>query len=129
MRVIRSTVLRAMVSAWGLWFTVLSADSAALHSCPMHDGAAAGGHSAHIHMAAQGADTSAPAKHDAAAACTCMGPCCSSAPTALASQHQALREITSTFVCATPAGRASVVPQLRAHALPFANAPPSTSAI
>ena len=127
--VTRTAVARALISAWGLWFTALSADASALHSCPMHDGTAASGHSAHMHGMAHATDDGAPAKHDAAAACTCMGPCCSSAPAAVASEHTTLREITLTFAADVPAGPAGVIPQLRAHALPFANGPPFTAAI
>lgn len=124
---IRSAAARSLVSVWGLWFTVLSADASAIHSCPMHDGAGAGGHAAHMHMA-HAADAGAPARHDTAAACTCMAPCCGSAA-AITSQRESLRDVTATFVAASPASHHGVQPQPRAHALPFANGPPVSASL
>src|SRR5215470_11312701 len=74
--VLRPIWFRALIGIWSLWFGAMLSEPGALHSCPTH-----GSHAGHAsHMA--GMEHGRPHAPDSKAHCTCLGDCCSSAPTA-----------------------------------------------
>lgn len=142
---------RALIAAWGIWFTAALSNAGGLHTCPTHGGP--GNHAAH----ASAAGNLASATHDAAMsgmdhgtavgdlsssasselgsgsqdtqhsqnACTCLGSCCCAAP--IASPEPAREAFVFTLVDAPPAEYPDVAaPSVeREYAHPFANGPPA----
>jgi hypothetical protein len=130
---------RALIAIWGIWFAAALLEPGGLHSCPLHGGAG------HVHGGMSGMHdmhamhgTSAPAhwstehvsgtdspSHRSSDVCTCLGLCCCVPVVALASQVAALPGAATVDVEA-PTYREFSAPRIRrAHALPFANGPPT----
>jgi hypothetical protein len=116
---VRTALSRALMGGWLLWFTATVAQPPQVRVCPIHVSSAHehGGHAMH------GASSHSPAGHHAT--CDCPDECRCGAPTvapvAAAFSIRAPRVVS----CADPAVDTTLaVALLRAHALPFANAPP-----
>lgn len=112
---------RALVAVWGLWFTAALSEAAGLHTCAMHGNhAVAQAHSGHA--AAEHSGHGAPSH--ASKACTCLGFCCAaSVATPRVSIQPAVVSIQRETAVFSPAGATLSI--TRAHALPFANGPPT----
>jgi hypothetical protein len=120
---------RVLIALWGLWFTTALSEPAGAHTCPMH-----GGHGAHS------AQTSASEAHGAheghhhpakssSKACTCLGQCSTTPPIAVPVAPTELAAARVIDVGVGDFAELSVSVGRRAHALPFANGPPSTIAL
>jgi hypothetical protein len=133
---------RALIAAWGIWFTAALTNAGGLHTCPTH-----GNHAAH---SAVGADQASPS-HDGAMAgmdhgaagaatstssrsqdtqhgpnaCTCLGSCCCAAPVAAPAAPR--DAFVVALIDAPPADYPEVAaPSFeREYAHPFANGPPA----
>jgi hypothetical protein len=113
---------RALLAVWGLWFTAALSEPAGLHTCPMHSGHAIAQASG-AHGSAEHAGHSAPSHHSKD--CTCLGLCCAasilSPRVSIQPAVVSVQPETATFSPDRAAPRI-----VRAHTLPFANAPPAT---
>jgi len=129
----RSPLHRLFGALLALWLVVFTAQPAALHACPVHDGPAAGhsggshggaGHSSHAsavghaqHEQAQTPD------HAGSQFCQCPGSCCTVSAVQLPS-------IEPSVIAAVVATRDPGLPEYayvavsRALLLPYANGPP-----
>ncbi|MFL5575508.1 MAG: hypothetical protein ACJ79S_06020 [Gemmatimonadaceae bacterium] len=137
---------RAVAALVAIWFAIMMAEPAALHSCPMHGGlavtaAAAGGHhhggsvpaalaapSEHAAQPQHGAP--APVDHGAGGhQCTCLGQCAMGVGAAAPAAVVALAPVVETHAT-RDAGLPDFeyVPVAAAHVLPFANGPPTVVA-
>lgn len=135
---------RALAALLAVWFAIVMAEPAALHSCPMHGGpavaAASGGHhaapapeaAASIHAAARhgmahhGAPV--PADRGAGHQCTCLGRCAAGVGAAAPAARVVLAQAVET-AAARDSGLPDheYVPVAAAHVLPFANGPPTVA--
>src|SRR3954468_10263039 len=122
---------RSLAALFAIWFAVFTAEPARVHSCPEHDGAAAGvaevpGHAGHhgMDMAGDhGSSGDAPSAPHRAHQCTCPSKgCCS---TSVASLPPAAPIVGATAVVVAPAIPAPGAPVVdrSEHVLPFATAP------
>ena len=144
----RSLAQRIFTAFFGLWFSVVVAEPLPLHVCPMHDGplayaaahhaqtvpdvaSAPAGHAA-MHHALQSHEepaTDSPAGHGAHQ-CQCLGCCAGTSATALpgAPVINVQATLAAVQVRGFAAHNAMRAPVRFAHALPFANGPPSPDA-
>jgi hypothetical protein len=127
----RSPLHRLVGVLLALWLVVFTTAPAAVHACPVHDGAGAqahgtshGGHNGHAAMTAMGHDEApAPADHASKAVCQCPGSCSTVTPVQLA----AIAPVDlATIVATTDPGlpEFAYVAISRALLLPYANGPP-----
>jgi hypothetical protein len=106
------------------WFALLLVEPAMLHACPVHNAAAApasGG--AHSH---DGHAAPTPVPPQAGEHCMCLGDCTQIAGAGLPSA--VTRLVVTAIVHARDTGLPdyAYVPVAVAHAIPFANGPPTT---
>jgi hypothetical protein len=139
----RSPLRRALTALFGLWFTLLVTEPRAVHACPMHDSVPAApvmpsadesGHAAHHDVAGGSAESMQHAEHTtpsptdhAGHQCLCLG-CCSTTPPVAPLAPASLAWLAQILEIAPRLIRHGTVvagPERVAHALPFANGPPT----
>ncbi|MGH7719748.1 MAG: hypothetical protein ACREON_13010 [Gemmatimonadaceae bacterium] len=128
-KTLRVRVLGAILSA--VFLFAMSAQAAAVHRCPVHDGALASAPAAtgdsHQHGDHASASEHGPAADRESPHCCCIGQgCCSAAIVPFAAARVAPAPL-SACECAAPAGALSRSPRAPPHFLPFANGPPHTA--
>jgi hypothetical protein len=113
---------RVFTAFFAIWFALILVEPVMLHACPVHNAAAApassGGHAHEGHDDA----ASLPPQTDH---CMCLGDCVQIAGTGLPSVVTQLVVTTTVHVRDTGLPDYAYVPVAVAHAIPFANGPPT----
>ena len=114
---------RVFTALFAAWFALVLVEPAMLHACQVHNVATApasgGGHSH------QGHDAPTPVPPQAGAHCMCLGDCTQVAGAGLPSAVTRLVVTTTVDVRDTGLPDYAYVPVAVAHAIPFANGPPT----
>jgi hypothetical protein len=127
---VRQTRLaQALTGFWLLWFTATVIQQPATRVCPIH--AAGAHHAAHVHaMHSSHADGTQSHTDHGKAACDCPDECRCGAPAAPVLPVAINLREPVTIACDSPAASTPLAVALqRAHALPFANAPPVSATV
>jgi hypothetical protein len=124
-RTLASSLFRVVFS---FWFLVLVTEPvAAMHNCPLHDGAPAAavvGHAAGHASPAQAQDTHQPHDSSKSHQCSCLGDCAASALTA-ALENTVRLPVPAAIAATRPAfPESGIIPVRIPHVLPFQNGPP-----
>jgi hypothetical protein len=124
----RSWWTRAVAAMLAAWFAIAVIEPAALHVCPVHDGAL-GAHAVHHaaghvdHASGHGAPAPSSSRQ-----CTCLGDCVGAAgaalPAVMPRLHVPAVVAAASGIHRTDAGFGPSAPGLL---LPFANGPPSAA--
>ena len=131
---------RVLISLWAIWFSTALIEPAELFACAMHSGSAPAGMvgesvmgavpapaadmSHHDHAGPDRVETSAP-EHDGHPCCTCLGQCCTMTAAVVAQADVTIELQLSHKASASAVVVLSRIPLRPAHALPFANGPPT----
>ena len=134
---------RVLISLWAVWFSTALIEPAGFFACAMHSGmpattaapvqvatsAAHHEHAAHTastepSASAPGAQTADP-EHDGHSCCTCLGQCSTMTAAVLRQADVTIAVYLSRQASAAAAVTLSHIPLRPAHALPFANGPPT----
>ena len=135
---------RVLISLWAVWFSTALIEPAGFFACAMHSGMAAetsapvndatsAAHHEHAAAATEQVATASPAaaaqtadpEHDGHACCTCLGQCSTMTAAVLPQVDITIAEHLSRQASVAAAVVLSRIPQRPAHALPFANGPPT----
>jgi hypothetical protein len=143
---------RVLISLWAVWFSTALIEPAGFFACRMHSSIvgepaapavplAPAADAPHHHHDATVADPAAPAvdgvapaapaaeptapEHDGHACCTCLGQCCTMTAAVVPQVDITIAEHLSHQTSAAAAVVLSRIPLRPAHALPFANGPPT----
>jgi hypothetical protein len=118
----RRRLARALAAVFTLWFAIAMVEPAVLHACPVHDVASVpAGANGHSHV---GHDA-APAHPTSSSHCLCLGDCATIAGVALPSPVTRLMAANVVEARNTGLPDHAYVPVAVAHAIPFANGPPT----
>ncbi len=131
---------RVLISLWAIWFSTALIEPAELFACAMHSGSATVGRAGtpalwavatpaaalahHDHGTPDQAETTTP-DHDGHPCCTCLGQCCTMTPAVVAQADVTIAVRLARQASAGAAVVLSHTPRRPAHALPFANGPPT----
>jgi hypothetical protein len=131
---------RLLVTLWGIWFSTALIEPAGFFACAMHSGSALAGMvgvsvsgavqsptadmSHHAHATPDRVETSAP-EHDGHPCCTCLGQCCTMTAAVVAQADVTVELLLSQQAADSAVVVLSRIPLRPAHALPFANGPPT----
>ena len=137
---------RVLISLWAVWFSTALIEPAGFFACRMHSGMAVttaapvndatdAAHHDHAAMAAATeqsvTNSAAPAAepadpgHDGHSCCTCLGQCCTMTAAVVPQVDITIAEHLSRQASVAAAVVLSRIPLRPAHALPFANGPPT----
>jgi len=131
---------RVLISLWAVWFSTALIEPAGFFACAMHSGMAAvtatsvttapaqdAAHHEHAAPAssAPAAESDAPA-HDGHPCCTCLGQCSTMTAAVLPHVDITIAEHLARQASVAAAVVLSRIPLRPAHALPFANGPPTS---
>ncbi len=137
---------RVLISLWAVWFSTALIEPAGFFACAMHSGMAVttaapvndatdAAHHDHAAMAAATeqsvTNSAAPAvqtadpEHDGHACCTCLGQCSTMTAAVVPHVDITIAEHLSRQASVAAAVVLSRIPLRPAHALPFANGPPT----
>ena len=133
---------RVLISLWAVWFSTALIEPAGFFACAMHSGMTVktaapvndptdAAHHAHAAPAASTepsaaatAETADP-EHDGHACCTCLGQCSTMTAAVVPHVDVTITEHLSRQASVAAAVVLSRIPLRPAHALPFANGPPT----
>ncbi len=130
----RAWWFRSLAVVLAAWFTVVMAEPAALHNCPVHGGAAAGhaAPAAHEHAQSHAASMPDGGGQQQHAVCTCVGTCCAARIAGAAVPG----ETVVVALVVTSQARRAVLPSTTAPSidepeflLPYPNGPPANARV
>ena len=108
---------RVLISLWAVWFSTALIEPAGFFACRMHSGIVGA-------PAAPAAEPTDP-DHDGHSCCTCLGQCSTMTAAVVPQVDITIAELLSRQASVAASVVLSRIPLRPAHALPFANGPPT----